>query len=184
MVTDPAERRRGGTPEAPGDRDRDPRRLVLVEPAEIGAGSRALDQHRATSVVSTEQTHGTLPGPQRERVRLLVGLVVVGRRHLQHGSGSGGSDEPETCQRKRRSQLDVPLLCHFVRDRGERRRLGDSRLLRDFDCPRLPDHGHLDLARVLELVLDLPRDLVRQERGAVVVDLGGLDDHPDLATGL
>ena len=49
---------------------------------------------------------------------------------------------------------------------------------------RLADHGHLDLARVLELVLDLARDLVREEDRLVVVDLGRLDDHPDLAAGL
>src|SRR4051812_4310046 len=50
--------------------------------------------------------------------------------------------------------------------------------------PRLPDDGHLDLAGVLELLLDLARDLVREQDGAVVVERAGLDHHADLAAGL
>src|SRR3954464_11665055 len=49
---------------------------------------------------------------------------------------------------------------------------------------RLPDHGHLDLARVLELLLDLARDLVREQDGAVVVEGAGHHHHADLAAGL
>ncbi len=41
----------------------------------------------------------------------------------------------------------------------------------DVDRPALADHRHLDLARVLEVVLDLARDLVREQHRAVVVDL-------------
>src|SRR3954447_19633390 len=52
---------------------------------------------------------------------------------------------------------------------------------RDIDGAALADHGHLDLARVLELGLDLARDLVREQDGAVVVDLLRLHDHADLA---
>src|SRR5207237_8125379 len=48
----------------------------------------------------------------------------------------------------------------------------------------LADHRHPDLARVLEVVLDLACDLVREQDGCVVVDLGRLDEHPDLAAGL
>ena len=48
----------------------------------------------------------------------------------------------------------------------------------------LADDRHLDLARVLELVLDLARDLVREQDRRVVVDLLRLDDHADLAAGL
>ena len=44
-------------------------------------------------------------------------------------------------------------------------------LLGDFDRAALADDRHLDLARILELVLDLARDLVRQQHGAVVVHL-------------
>ena len=49
---------------------------------------------------------------------------------------------------------------------------------------RLPDHGDLDLAGVLELLLDLARDLVREQHGAVVVERAGDDHHADLAAGL
>src|SRR5918998_3411785 len=49
---------------------------------------------------------------------------------------------------------------------------------------RLPDHGDLDLARVLELLLDLARDLVAEQDGAVVVERPGHDHHADLAAGL
>ena len=37
---------------------------------------------------------------------------------------------------------------------------------------------------ILEVLLDLARDLVREEHGRVVVDLAGLDHHADLAAGL
>src|SRR3954454_14463263 len=49
---------------------------------------------------------------------------------------------------------------------------------------RLPDHGDLDLARVLELLLDLAGDLVAEQDGAVVVERAGHDHHADLAAGL
>ena len=40
--------------------------------------------------------------------------------------------------------------------------------MRDLDRPALADHDHLHLTGVRELVLDLPGDLVREERGRVV----------------
>src|SRR5215208_7271685 len=52
--------------------------------------------------------------------------------------------------------------------------------LRDVDRARLPDHRHLHLARVLEVVLDLARDLVREQDRSVVVDLVWLHDHANL----
>src|SRR5437867_7760862 len=45
----------------------------------------------------------------------------------------------------------------------------------------LANHGHPDLAGVLEVVLDLAGDVVREQNGSVVVDLGRLDEHADLA---
>src|SRR6476661_989226 len=50
--------------------------------------------------------------------------------------------------------------------------------------PRLPDHRHLDLARVLELLLDLAGDLVAEQDRAVVVERARHDHHADLAAGL
>src|SRR5204863_31552 len=52
---------------------------------------------------------------------------------------------------------------------------------RHVDGAALADHGHLHLTRILELVLDLPCDLVREQDGAVVVDLPGTDDDANLA---
>src|SRR3954452_16623332 len=49
---------------------------------------------------------------------------------------------------------------------------------------RLPDHRHLDLPGVLELLLDLAGDLVGEEHGAVVIERARLDHHADLAAGL
>src|SRR3954454_22573787 len=49
---------------------------------------------------------------------------------------------------------------------------------------RLPDHGDLDLAGVLELLLDLAGDLVAEQHRAVVVERAGHDHHADLAARL
>src|SRR3954453_15387344 len=49
---------------------------------------------------------------------------------------------------------------------------------------RLPDDGDLDLARVLEFLLDLAGDLVAQQHRAVVVEGARHDHHADLAAGL
>src|SRR4051795_8942113 len=57
-------------------------------------------------------------------------------------------------------------------------------LLRVLDRARLPDHGYLDLARELELLLDLAGDLVREQGGAVVVELTRRNHDADLAPGL
>src|ERR1043166_1212065 len=54
----------------------------------------------------------------------------------------------------------------------------------DVDRAALADHRHLHLAGVLELILDLAGDLVREQRGLLVADLARADDHTDLAAGL
>src|SRR5919107_3936132 len=56
--------------------------------------------------------------------------------------------------------------------------------LRVVDGARLADHRDLDLAGVLELLLDLARNVARQRDRAVVVDAVRRDDHADLAPGL
>src|ERR1044072_8689147 len=61
---------------------------------------------------------------------------------------------------------------------------GGRALLRVVHRARLADHRHLDLPGVLELLLDVARDLARQRAGAVVADRARLDDHADLAAGL
>src|SRR5215212_5107118 len=57
-------------------------------------------------------------------------------------------------------------------------------LLRVLRRAALADHGHLHLARVLELLLHRASDRVRQERRLVVVDVLRLHDHADLAAGV
>src|SRR5512142_2448619 len=52
---------------------------------------------------------------------------------------------------------------------------------RVFHGAGLADDRDLDLARVLELGLDLLRDVLRQPQRFVVGDLRGLDDDPQLA---
>src|SRR4051794_28360440 len=47
--------------------------------------------------------------------------------------------------------------------------------------PRLADDGHLDPARVRDLLLDGRRGLVGDEGRALVIDLARIDDHPNLA---
>src|SRR5260370_27234663 len=52
------------------------------------------------------------------------------------------------------------------------------------DRPRLANHDHLDLARILELALDLARDLVGEARRSGVVYRVGCDDNPHFPSGL
>src|SRR5215211_5085744 len=59
--------------------------------------------------------------------------------------------------------------------------LGDSARVRG--SPALADHGDLDLAGILQLLLHGGRDLVRDQGRALVVDLTRIDDHPQLAAG-
>src|SRR3954470_12417311 len=59
-----------------------------------------------------------------------------------------------------------------------------SSSLRVVDGTRLADHRHLDLARILELVLNPPRDVLRQPDRLFVRDLLALDHDADLAPGL
>src|SRR4051794_34346748 len=55
---------------------------------------------------------------------------------------------------------------------------------RALDRPRLADHGHLDLAGVGQLLLDLASDVLRQPERRLVADLAAVDDDADLAAGL
>src|SRR3954447_20858236 len=81
-----------------------------------------------------------------------------------------------------------------MRTRPARRRSGSSlrppgpsppaASLREVDRAALAYHRHLDLTGVLELLLHVACDAVREQGGLVVVDLLRLDDHADLATSL
>src|SRR5919204_1800271 len=77
----------------------------------------------------------------------------------------------------------LPATCMVLEVRGYPGRR-PSGLLGVVNGPGLADHGHLDLAGVLELLLDLAGDLAGEGRGVVVVDRPRGHDHADLAAGL
>ena len=91
VIADPAERLRGRTPELQANLDCDRRCLVLGQLRDVGAGPGTLEQQHAPGTVAPQQAHGAVPVPELERVGLLVGLVVLGRCHLQHASSPAGA---------------------------------------------------------------------------------------------
>src|SRR5215218_3026142 len=54
----------------------------------------------------------------------------------------------------------------------------------ELNGPRLPDHCHLDLPWIFQLVLDAPRDVLGQPDCFLVGDPVALHHDPDFATGL
>src|SRR3990170_1638918 len=59
-----------------------------------------------------------------------------------------------------------------------------AHLPRVLDGPGLPENGDLDLPRILQVALDLLRQVARQGGGRQVVNLRRLDQDTDLAAGL
>src|SRR6185295_7047002 len=57
-------------------------------------------------------------------------------------------------------------------------------LPRVLDDAGLPQDRDLNLARVLEILLDLLRQVARQAHGAGIVDIAGLHDHAHLSASL
>src|SRR5436309_1325180 len=57
-------------------------------------------------------------------------------------------------------------------------------LLRVINRPHLADYSHFDLSRILQLRLDLARDVLRQPDGLLVADLLRVHDDAKLAPGL
>src|SRR5205823_4945888 len=124
VVADPAERLRGRLPQAPSNGDRDCRRLVVGETGDVGPGTGALDQQRAPLAIAAQQANGAVTVPEGERVRLLVRLVVLRRRHLQHRVASRRRHERVAGERERPSELDLPLRGDLVRDPVQRPEIG------------------------------------------------------------
>src|SRR5919112_23445 len=54
----------------------------------------------------------------------------------------------------------------------------------ELNGPRLPDHCHLDLPGIFQLVLDPPGDILRQPDGFFVGNPVALDHDADFAAGL
>jgi len=61
---------------------------------------------------------------------------------------------------------------------------GEDWLFGHFYTPRLADDGDLDLAGILERVLDLERDVAGEGESLLVVDLLRLDEHAKFAARL
>ena len=125
-------RRSSGTarrrsPELTPGRDGDRGRLVLRQLGDV-VPARALDQERSPRPISPQQPHGAVAGPKLERIRLLVRLVVLGRRHLQHRVVAGRRDVRVPRQRERLAELDSPLHRNLARDPLQRRESGRSSL--------------------------------------------------------
>jgi hypothetical protein len=126
--------------------------------------------------------HGNTAGIRRPRVPLLHYPTVAVE-----------AEERDTCERfdLARCAGDGPPVDYRRPARArpattaqptpERRR---GYLLRHLDGAALANDDDLDLARVLQLIFDLTGDLVREQDGSVVVDLGRLDDHADLPSRL
>src|SRR5438552_8034262 len=159
-------------PTCPRSRSRRAAQPGRREPTALPRGPDALRQPRP---------------PERQRRR----SVRIRARSKPSPEGADGSAAPGGaggCFTCRSPGLFRPLAQSLLWGRlavlPSGRRAGFGRVLGDFDRPTLPDHRHLDLARVLELVFDLAGDLVREQDRLVVVDLLRLHDPPDLATGL
>ena len=116
VVADPPERRAGRTPETRAQVDGDGGRGLLGQLGEIAPRAGALEQQCPPRSVAPDEPYGAVATPQLERVRLLVGLVVVRRRHLQDGIGSGRRDERVAGQRERRAERHAPLIGDLGRD--------------------------------------------------------------------
>src|ERR671930_662297 len=116
--------------------------------------------------------------------------VRLGTRlhRARHGCGARQAELAQSAvpAPARKRQLPRRYLGSLIRLDGKRlvpvTAVGD--IAGDVDRPALADDRHLHLAGVLEVILDLPRDLVREQNGAVVVDLARVNDPPDLAARL
>ena len=131
---------------------------------------------------------------QRRRLRKVGGEALVGL--LPHGAGVEDNDirlllaqrlaEPDRLEQALDALRVVRI--HLAAEGGDVVAahvsncigVGLTSYFANSVARRLPDDGHLDLTRVLQLALDLAGDLVREEDSRVVVDLGRLDHDPDL----
>ena len=96
-------------------RDRE-RRAVLIERARPGNDISEIPEDEATAIA--------VAVPELERIGLLVGLVVLGRCHLQYCIVACRGHVRVTRQRKRRPELDAPCGGDLLRDRRERLEVG------------------------------------------------------------
>src|SRR5713226_1112727 len=73
-------------------------------------------------------------------------------------------------------------LSYALRGRSPRRSNVISACVLYHAC--FPEHRYLDLSGVFHLILDFLGYITRQGLGTEVIEIGGANDHPHLATGL
>jgi len=70
----------------------------------------------------TQKPHRAVAVDERERVCLLIGLVVLDRDHLQNRVLAGERDERVPPRRKPFAERDTPFRCDLARRRRKARR--------------------------------------------------------------
>ena len=148
-----------------GSCDHDPwtRLSPAVHPA--AAQRRRRDPwHEPVRITDSSLATGRTDGRAPYGAAPVTADVDLRRDALEQRVGSSSPSGDAPCRPRRRPSATRRPPLHRARGRAQRRRRAS--LLRDLDRARLADHDHLHLTRVLELILDLSRDLVRQQRGA------------------
>ena len=157
-------------------------RCSTTSPSSLEAQQRAspcerLDRRRRREMSTAHQS--TAARFRRRRARRIGTPPPPARRtprpRTRADPGAHGRDASRRRRRARTASRSRPRRQPAMRAPTPRPSgaLRCGRLFRHLDRAALADHDHLHLARVLELILDLPRDLVREEHGGVVVDLAG-----------
>ena len=122
--------------------------------------------------------------------------LVSGRGHervpgeWKRRAGSIPHSAPRRVRRRRAPQIG-PVVCRATLGAARPRWMPEPRAGASPERHRATSTARVSRITVtftwpgiLELILDLAGDLVREQRGRVVVDLARLDDHADLAAGL
>jgi hypothetical protein len=119
-VGDPAERRTriAGLPEAREERAHDRCRLVFAPLPQLRARLASLEQERVPLRVVREQTNARVVGPERERVRLMLGLLL-GEVQLEDGGCAVAEANPQ-------HEADVTLVRFLDGELPAFRALGDE----------------------------------------------------------
>src|SRR5207244_13620280 len=110
VVSDPAEWLDRRSPQASPDVDGDGCGLLVGQLGDVGPRSGALDQHRAALVVAAQEPDGAVAVPERERLCLLVRLVVLLRSHLEDRV-AGGRDVRVARECERRAEQEATVRC-------------------------------------------------------------------------
>src|ERR1044071_1658958 len=134
----------------------------------------------------------------------VVGWPGCSPGRLRHGTGErlGAALEPTARLGDRTSAGDVRrpltvlagglLVAGFPRGRAPSQALRrpvwidpvPPVLLGELDAARFANHSHADLAGILQGFFDLAGDIAGEDEGLAIINLVGLNHHPQLASGL